>query len=79
MYKYPKALVDYLTERESEGSEIFTTQCEDGTMWIIKTNGLENWYILISWYEGDRDYNMVNLCGKSVSRLRRVFDEDGVK
>lgn len=31
-YKYPKELVDFLTEQESEGSEIFTTQNNDSTV-----------------------------------------------
>lgn len=78
MYEYPNDLIEYLTEQESEGAEIFTTQCVDGTMWIIKPESLDRWYVLVTWYEGDNKFNMVNLCGKSVDRLKLLFVEDGV-
>jgi len=78
MYEYPHELTEYLTEQESEGSEIFTTQSEDGTIWIIKPNGLEKWYILIAWNAGSRTFNLVNLSGKSVSRMKAIFIEDRV-
>lgn len=75
MYEYPKKLIDYLTKQEVEGSEIFTTKTEDGTMWIIKPNGLEQWLAIIEWYEGQDDFQLINLCGKAWERLKRTMKE----
>ena len=49
-YKYPQTLVDFLTEQEGEGSEIFTTQNSDSTVWIITYPSLKDYVSLVEWY-----------------------------
>ena len=75
MHKYPQDLVDYLTEQESEGNEIFITQNDDSTIFIVVQKDLKDWYSIIEWYEGEDKYNHVNICGKAVSRFRKVLKE----
>ena len=79
MYEYPKDLVDLIAEHESEGAEVFVTQNTDGTVFIIKPASLEKWYVLLEWYEGSQKFAHVNLAGKSVERMMKLFIEDGVK
>ena len=74
MYEYPNDLVNFLVEQESDGNEIITTQIEDGTMWIIPQRGLSEWVIVITWYEGQKDYQMINVCGKGYKRLKNVLN-----
>lgn len=76
MYQYPKDLIEYLTEEEAEGAEIFATQSEDATCWILKPSNLPDWYVVITWYEGQEDYSMVNITGKALKRLKLCFAED---
>lgn len=75
MYKYPENLINFLTEQESEGSEIFTTSTEDSTMFIIKPENLDKWVVLIEWFEGSEEYSTVNIYGKAFDRLKRVMKE----
>ena len=74
MYEYPQKLIDFLTEQEAEGNEIFTSRTEDGTMWIIKPNA-KQWLVLVEWYEGQDDFQYINLCGKAWERLKRTMKE----
>lgn len=76
MYEYPQGLIDYLTEQESEGAEIFTTQSEDAACWIVKPANLPDWYVVISWYVDDSEYSMINITGKALKRLKLCFAED---
>ena len=76
---YPEKLLEYLKEMEEEGNEIFTTQIHDGAMWIIPVEELENWIVLITWYEGNDDFNMVNLCDKAYDRLFKIMKEKATK
>lgn len=75
MYEYPIDLIEYLTEQESEGNEIFTTSTEDGTVWIIKFDGLDKWLGYIEWYEGQSEWTLVNICGKAFDRLHKLMHE----
>lgn len=73
MYKYPQDLIDYLTEQEADGRDIFITQNEDGTVFMIPHS--EEWVIFITWYDGEDKFNMVNICGKSFNRLKKLMGE----
>ena len=76
MYQYPEKLIEILTEQESEGNEIFTTQTEDETVWFIPQKNLPNWILLLSWSEGmGQDFQCVNICGKAFNRLKKVMQE----
>lgn len=74
-YKYPKELVDFLTEQEAEGSEIFTTQNSDSTIWIITYPSLKDYVSLLEWYQGEDTYAHVNLMDKALKRFRMVIKE----
>ena len=75
-YEYPKRLIDYLTEMESEGHEIITTHVVEGTMWIIDCREqMEDWLILVQWYEGNEDFDTVNINGKGYHRLLKVLND----
>ena len=74
-YKYPQELVDFLTEQEGEGSEIFTTQNSDSTVWIIIYPSLKDYVSIIEWYQGEDTYNHVNLMGKALKRFKLVVKE----
>jgi hypothetical protein len=73
MYVYPQALIDYLTEEEAEGKEIFITQIHDGTAFIIPQ--FNEWIVYITWYKGDETYSLVNICGKAYKRLSKIMCE----
>lgn len=75
MYQYPKALIEFLTEQECEGNEIFTTQNEDSVIWIVVQRDLPDYYSILEWYEGDETYNHINLCGKAIKRFRNILKE----
>ncbi len=75
MYKYPESLVDYLTDRSSEGCEIFTSYGADSTIWIIKEVALGEWIVLVEWYEGCEDYSCINITGAAFDRLHKVMIE----
>ena len=74
-YKYPQELVDFLTEQEGEGSEIFTTQNSDSTVWIIIYPSLKDYVSIIEWYQGEDTYNCVNLMDKALKRFKLVVKE----
>lgn len=76
MYQYPKDLIDFLTEQESEGAEIFTTQTLDETMWIVKGPYSTVQYTLVTWSENDAErWHRVTLSGMAISRLKKVMSE----
>ena len=77
MKQYPEKLIEYLEECVSEDYDIFTTSAEDATCWIIKPN-LDKWYVVITWYEGEEDYSLINLTGKALDRMIKFFKEDGL-
>ena len=74
-YKYPQTLVDFLTEQEAGGSEIFTTQNDDSTIWIITYPHLNEYVSIIEWYQGEETYSHVNLSGKALKRFKSVIKE----
>lgn len=75
-YKYPQTLVDFLTEQEGEGSEIFTTQNSDSTIWIITYPSLKDYVSIIEWYQEEEDtYIHVNLMDKALKRFKMVIKE----
>lgn len=76
MYKYPEALIDYITQQESEGSEIITTHILDGTMWIITPQGLDKWIVLLTWYDGEESFTLTNISGKALDRVKMVINGD---
>lgn len=75
MYKYPESLIDYLTDKESDGNEIFITHTEGGAAFIIKESGLENWITYVEWYENSEDFTVSNICGPAFDRLESVMAE----
>lgn len=74
-YKYPQELVDFLTEQEGEGSEIFTTQNSDSTVWIIIYPSLKDYVSIIEWYQEEDTYTHVNLMDKALKRFKMVIKE----
>lgn len=74
-YKYPKELVDFLTEQEGEGSEIFTTQNSDSTIWIITYPSLKEYVSIVEWYQEEDTYTHVNLMDKALKRFKLVVKE----
>ena len=74
-YKYPKELVDFLTEQEGEGAEIFTTQNSDSTIWIITYPSLKDYVSLLECYQGEDMYTHVNLMDKALNRFKIVIKE----
>lgn len=74
-YKYPQELVDFLTEQEAEGSEIFTTQNSDSTIWIITYPSLKDYVSIIEWYQEEDTYTHVNLMDKALKRFKMVIKE----
>ena len=74
-YKYPQTLVDFLTEQEGEGSEIFTTQNSDSTIWIITYPSLKDYVSLLEWYQEEDTYTHVNLMDKALKRFKMVIKE----
>jgi len=77
LYKYPEKLTELLTDQESEGNEIFTTQTQDETLWIIPQKNLDNWIVVLSWAEGmGNHFECINICGKAFNRLKKVMDEE---
>ena len=74
-YKYPKELVDFLTEQEGEGSEIFTTQNSDSTVWIITYPSLKDYVSIVEWYQEEDTYTHVNLMDKALKRFKMVIKE----
>lgn len=73
MPEYPQSLIEYLQEQDAEGNEIFTSYTEDGTMFIVKPTGLENWIVVVEWYPGSDDFQIVNVSGKAFRRLFSVM------
>lgn len=74
-YKYPQTLVDFLTEQEGEGAEIFTTQNSDSTIWIITYPSLREYISIVEWYQEEDTYNQVNLMDKALKRFKMVIKE----
>jgi len=70
----PKGLREYLTENIDQGNEVITTITEDGYAWVINP-GLNNWVVFIEWYEGCKDYNIVNITGNAFSIVERMMKE----
>ena len=75
MYEYPKKLVDHLTDCESEGAEILITHGEDSTVFLVKYKGLEKWFSIIEWYEGQDGFTLVNVNGKAFHRVHKMIHE----
>ena len=75
MSNYPQRLLDHLYEQDIEGSEVFTTYTEDGTMFIIKHKGLGKWLTVIEWFNGSDDFQLINVCGQGFKRLHSVIHE----
>lgn len=71
-YKYPQGLIDFLTEQEAEGSETFTTQDDDSTIWIVTYPHLKEYVSILEWYQGEEAYSHVNLSGKALKRFKLV-------
>ena len=74
-YKYPQTLVDFLTEQEGEGSEIFTTQNSDSTIWIITYPSLKDYVSIVEWYQEENTYTHVNLMDKALKPFKMVIKE----
>ena len=74
-YQYPQSLIDYLTEQESEGNEIFISQSQDAVSFIIPMKGLGKWITVIQWQEGLKDFSLVNITGTSFDRLYKTMGE----
>ena len=74
-YEYPQELIEFLTEKEAEGSEIFTTQNNDSTVWIVTYPDLPDYVSIIVYYQNSPDYSHVDLMGKALKRFKSVVKE----
>jgi hypothetical protein len=74
-YEYPQNLIDYLTEQESEGNEIFITHTNDAVAFIIPQKGLDKWVVYIEWYNGQDGFELVNITASAFDRLTKVMAE----
>jgi hypothetical protein len=70
---YPTKLANYLYDQSMEEAEIFTSPIMDGTLWMIVPKMSMPWVTLISWYDGEKDFNMINLNEKGLDRLVKVL------
>lgn len=76
--KLPEALQSFLNDNLDEGADISCTSAGDAIMWIIQPEVLSQFYVLVTWYEGSDEFSYINLTGKAVGKLSRLFLEDGV-
>jgi hypothetical protein len=76
-YKWPTKLVEYLAEQDIDGKEVFTSQICDGTVWFIPEPNME-WITIITWYDGEENFNMVNVTDKGLLRLHKIMKEMGI-
>ncbi len=74
-YKYPQDLVDFITDQEAGGNEIFCTQSCDSVVWIIPQSDLGEWVVFVSWEVHTQEWTVMNITGKSYKRLIRVMEE----
>jgi hypothetical protein len=75
-FKYPQKLVDFLTEQDLEGYEIFTTSSIDSSVWIIKSNiGSSPWITLVQYEAGGDDFTLMNITDLAFNRLEKVMKE----
>jgi hypothetical protein len=72
---YPTKLTDYLYDQDMEGAEIFTSPIMDGTLWMIVPKMSTPWVTLITWYDGAKDFDIINLNEKGLDRLVKVLAE----
>lgn len=72
---YIPAKVDkYINEALNDGSTVILTTSEDEYIAIIKFAGLTDWFTILSWYEGQEDYQCVNITGRAFSVLHKLLD-----
>jgi hypothetical protein len=74
-YEYPQNLMDYLTEQEYDGNEIFITHTNDGVAFIIPQKSFHKWVVYIEWYNGQDDFELVNITASAFDRLGKVMAE----
>lgn len=72
---YPTKLTDYLYEQGMDRSEIFTSPITDGTLWMIVPKGCDKWVTLVSWYDGEKDFDLINLNERGLDRLLKILNE----
>ena len=73
--RIPAKLQGYLTEQAEEGAEITMTASDDANFWIIRPYGLPKWLVLVSCYDHDDDYQLVNVSAKAYDRLKKIINE----
>lgn len=66
---FPEKLTTFLNEQiYDSGNDVHAInddQC-DGFTWIIIPKGLTNWIVLVQWYEGSDDFEIINLQGRTL-------------
>lgn len=75
----PEKLQTYLLEQQNEGRAVIGTTGFDDFVWIIPSvhsTKSEPWITYISWYEGAKDYNLVNITGKAAKELLKELNRD---
>lgn len=69
-YEYPPELIEYLTEKEAEGSEIIISPNEDSTLFIVTQKDFSDWITLLEWTPGEKEAEMVHVSGRAFERLQ---------
>lgn len=65
----PEKLEDYLNDLTDEGHIIHRMSSVDSYSWVVKFQ--ENWIILIQWFPGSSDYDIVNINSKLYEFLKK--------
>lgn len=74
--KYPEKLLDVIFEHIEDGSEVTTSQNEDTTLFIIRPASLDQWVVLVEWYDWSEDFSVTNVCAKAWDRLYKIMTEE---
>ncbi len=72
---YPQKLVSYLEDYTADRDEVYITQSEDSTLFIIKHNNLNKWLTVIEWYDGQQSFETTKICGPGFDRLYKIMTE----
>lgn len=71
----PKKLIQYLTDQMAEGNTITTTYNDESIIYIVTYSNLESYVTVVEWYEGQDDYDIVNINGEAFKKLPKIMKE----
>ena len=71
---FPEKLQQYLEDQTFEGNDIHVvndSQC-DGYTWVVIPKDLNQWVVLVQWYEGDDNFDLINLQGRTLKYVQNL-------